>query len=170
MTPTLHGTQVTLRPVVPDDVEILAKILSEPEVRRWWGQYDAERVRHEFVGGGESTCVLAVELDGEVVGSAQFYEETTPDYRHAGIDVFVHPAYHGRGIGSDTVRTVARYLIHSRGHHRLVIDPRSDNDRAIACYERVGFRKVGLMRSYERGPDGEWHDCYMMEALKGEIS
>lgn len=165
----LHGTQVKLHRVTEDDVEPLAKILAEPEVARWWGRYDADRVRSELLES-DDTIVYTVTVHDTVVGSVQFYEEPAPDYRHAGIDVFLSPDWHGQGLGSDAVRTLARYLVHDRGHHRLVIDPAADNEKAIACYERVGFRKVGLMRSYERSPDGEWHDAYMLEALKGEIT
>lgn len=169
MTTTLHGTAVELRPVTPDDVEVLAKIIAMPEVARWWGRYDVDRVQREFLEPPEHTTVLAVEQHGEVIGSVQFYEEPAPDYRHAGIDVFIAPDHQGQGLGTDTVRTVARHLIHDRGHHRLVIDPAAGNQQAIRCYQRVGFREVGLMRQYERGPDGEWHDCLMMELLRHEL-
>ena len=49
---------------------------------------------------------------------------------------------------------MARYLVHDRGHHRLAIDPAVANERAIRAYQRVGFKPVGVMRPYERGPDG----------------
>ena len=51
----------------------------------------------------------------------------------------------------------------------LTIDPATDNEAAIRAYERVGFRKVGVMRSYELGPDGTWHDGLLMELLAGEL-
>lgn len=165
----LHGTQVTLRLIREDDIVALAKILAEPEVAKWWGRYDEERVRTELVESADPV-VYAIEVEGELVGSVQYHEEPARDYRHAGVDVFLSARFHGRGLGSDAVRTMARHLLHDRGHHRLVIDPNSANEAAIRCYERVGFRRVGLMRAYERGPDGSWHDCYMLEALKGEIS
>ena len=164
----LHGTQVTLRLLTEGDIEPLTRILNQPEVSRWWGQYDDRRVRAELLEG-QGTVVYAVEVDGTVVGSIQYSEERAPSYRHAGIDVFLDRDWHGKGLGSDAIRTMARHLIHDRGHHRLVIDPQVDNEAAIKCYERVGFRKVGLMRAYERGPDGEWHDCLMLEALKDEV-
>lgn len=167
---SLHGTSVLLRPVEESDVEGLVRILGEPEVARWWGRYDADRVRREFFDASEHTHVFAVEVDGELAGSIQYYEEPAPDYRHAGIDVFLSSAFHGHGLGSDTVRTLARHLVHDLGHHRLVIDPAAENDKAIRCFERVGFRRVGLMRAYERGPDGEWHDAMLMESLSDEIS
>ena len=34
---------------------------------------------------------------------------------------------------------------------------------------KVGFRPVGVMRRYERGPDGEWHDGLLMELLAEDL-
>ncbi|CAN5219954.1 GNAT family protein [soil metagenome] len=164
----LHGTQVMLRLITEEDIPPLTAILAQPEVSQWWGRYDEGRVRSELLES-EDTVVYAIEVAGTVVGSIQYSEETAPTYRHAGVDVFLSRDWHGQGLGTDSIRTMARHLVHDRGHHRLVIDPQVSNEGAIRCYERVGFRKVGLMRAYERGPDGEWHDCLMLEALKDEL-
>ena len=64
---------------------------------------------------------------------------------------------------------LARYLIDVRGHHRLTIDPAASNARAIRSYESIGFRRVGVMRAYERGPDGTWHDGLLLDLLAGEL-
>ena len=62
--------------------------------------------------------------------------------------------------------TLLRYLIDERGHHRVTIDPAVANARAIHVYERVGFRRVGVMRKYERSSaDGTWHDNLLMDLL-----
>src|SRR5688572_26542137 len=64
---------------------------------------------------------------------------------------------------------MARYLVHDRGHHRLAIDPAVTNERAIRAYQRVGFRPGGVMRQYERGHDGQWHDCLLMDLLASDL-
>ncbi|MGH8884881.1 MAG: GNAT family N-acetyltransferase [Egibacteraceae bacterium] len=170
--PILHGDGTTLRPVPEYDVELLAArlaaILAEPEVRSWWPGYDLQRVRSELLDCDDAV-VFTIEVDGEVVGAIQYYEEPDADYRHAAIDVFLHPAAHGRGLGSDAVRTLARHLFGDRHHHRLTIDPAVANTKAIACYKRVGFREVGVMRQYERGQRGEWHDSLLMDMLRHEL-
>jgi aminoglycoside 6'-N-acetyltransferase len=62
-----------------------------------------------------------------------------------------------------------RLLFDERGHHRITIDPAADNSAAIRCYEKVGFRRVGVMRRYERDVGGAgWHDGLLMELLAGE--
>jgi aminoglycoside 6'-N-acetyltransferase len=112
---------------------------------------------------------FVVEFSGRVVGWIQYSEESDPDYRHAGIDIYLDPAMHGQGVGTDAVRTLARHLIVDRGHHRLVIDPALANTAAIRCYTKVGFRPVGVMRRYERGPDGTWHDSLLLDLLAHEL-
>ncbi|WP_433224734.1 GNAT family N-acetyltransferase [Microtetraspora malaysiensis] len=168
--PTLYGTAVTLRPATEADVPALAAIRATPEVYRWWrGEEDlAAEVARDL--NAPDTAVLAIVYDGRVVGQIQWGAEEEPDYRHASIDVFLDPAVHGRGIGADAIRTLARHLIADRGHHRLTIDPAADNSAAIRCYEKVGFRPVGVMRRYERGPDGTWHDGLLMDLLAEELT
>jgi len=117
----------------------------------------------------EGTEIFIVAHEGRVVGAIQWHAEDEPDYRHAGIDIYLDPAVHGRGLGTDAVRTLARHLIADRGHHRLVIDPAAENAAAIRCYSKVGFRPVGVMRNYERGVDGTWHDGLLMDLLADEL-
>jgi len=158
--------KVVLIPVTQDDVEALRRIRATPEVARWWHELEPE-----FPLTDEPDSVrFTVRLDGEVVGMIQYAEEEEPMYRHAGIDLFLDPTVHGRGIGVDTVRTIALHLVRDRGHHRLTIDPAVDNAAAIRCYTKVGFRPVGVLRQYERdGASGEWHDGLLMDALASEI-
>ena len=60
-------------------------------------------------------------------------------------------------------------LILRGDHHRFTIDPAVHNQRAIRCYAAVGFRRVGVMRNYERVDDGPWHDGLLMDLLAEEL-
>jgi aminoglycoside 6'-N-acetyltransferase len=162
----LTGPRVTLRSTTPEDAATLTPIRNEPEVLRWWSHLEPGEME-EFVADERS---LAIEVDGEVVGAVQYGEEEDPMYRHANIDVYLTASRQGEGLGSEAVRVLARYLLEERGHHRLTIDPAAENRAAIRAYEKVGFRRVGLMRSYERGPDGSWHDGLLMELLANELT
>ncbi|WP_367318961.1 GNAT family N-acetyltransferase [Streptomyces sp. HUAS ZL42] len=165
----LHGSQVDLRPARPEDIPALAAIRATPEVlARWRGGPDPAADLAAELDDPDTHC-LTVRHEGRVVGMIQWYAETDPEYHHAGIDIFLDPATHGAGLGTDAVRTLARHLVHDRGFHRLVIDPAADNTAAIRCYRKVGFRPVGIMRQYERGPDGTWHDGLLMDLLADEL-
>jgi aminoglycoside 6'-N-acetyltransferase len=52
---------------------------------------------------------------------------------------------------------------------RIQIDPAADNQPAIRCYTKVGFRPVGVLRRSERGTDGTWHDALLMDLLAPEL-
>jgi aminoglycoside 6'-N-acetyltransferase len=161
----IDGDGVRLRLAGPDDVPTLAAIVAEPEVAPWWPL--SRPAEEEFLDPDAPAYV--VEVDGEPAGVMHFHEENEPGYRHAGMDVALAARFHGRGLGRRALVAMARHLIHERGHHRLTIDPAAANTRAIAAYERVGFRPVGRMRAYERGPDGTWRDGLLMDMLASEL-
>jgi RimJ/RimL family protein N-acetyltransferase len=166
--PQLAGERVVLVPVAAQHVDELRRILLTPEVRSRWGD---EARSEQWPFDDPSAVRYAVLVDDVVRGMVQYSEENEPSYRHASIDIFIDPQVHGRGVGRDAVRTLARYLINDRGHHRLVIDPAADNEAAVRCYAAVGFRPVGLMRNYERDVDGDgWHDGLLMDVLADELS
>ena len=115
-------------------------------------------------------CAFAIEVDGALAGWLGFAEEEEPDYHQASVDIFLAPEYQGGGAGRDALRLIARWLIDERGHHRITIDPACHNERAIRAYSAVGFRPVGVMRRYERGWDGRWHDNLLMDILAEELT
>jgi aminoglycoside 6'-N-acetyltransferase len=155
-----------VRPLEPRDVEELRRIRAMPEVMRWWDQPE-----DDFPLGDEPEATrFTIEIDGAVAGMVQFGEEDEAKYRHAWVDLFVDPALHGRGIGTAAVKHVVQLLIEERGHHRITIDPATENVAAVHAYEKAGFKRVGVMRQSERDADGNgWHDSLLMELLADEL-
>jgi aminoglycoside 6'-N-acetyltransferase len=155
-----------VRPLEPGDVGELRRIRATPEVMRWW-----DEVEDDFPLGDEPEATrFTIEVDGAVAGMVQYGEEKEVKYRHAWIDLFVDPALHGRGIGTAAVKHVVRLLIEERRHHRITIDPATENVAAVRAYEKAGFRRVGVMRQSERDAGGDgWHDSLLMELLADEL-
>jgi aminoglycoside 6'-N-acetyltransferase len=165
----LRGRIVMLRPPQAADAERLAAILAEPSVAAWWPAFDVDRVTAELIAERADEEGFAIEHEGAVVGYLQIAEETDPEFRHASIDLFLATVAQGRGLGPDAIRAAAIHLIDERGHHRLTIDPAADNERAIAAYSKLGFRPVGVLRSYQRMADGHWADGLLMDLLASEL-
>ena len=81
-------------------------MLAEPEVaERWLGTNALERVVDELYDADEHVP-FAILAGDEVIGYIQYSEETDADYRHAGIDMFLGTAWHGRGLGRDALRAL----------------------------------------------------------------
>ena len=156
-----YDSRLVLRPLVPADATELRRIHLTPEVRRWW-----DEPADGFPWDEPDSTRCTIEFEGRVAGLVQYWEETEAKYRHAAIDLFLDPSLHGRGLGAAAISRVVHHLIEERGHHRITIDPAVDNVVAIRCYEKAGFRRVGVMRSYERDVDRNgWHDGLLMELL-----
>ena len=168
--PVLVGRRVRLRPGGPQDAPKLRAILAEPSVSRWWGEPEPVTAIEADLRGDGDTVLLVVEIDGQVAGGIQYHEENDPMYRHAGIDIYLGRRFQGRGAGAEAVGLLARFLFEQRGHHRITIDPAAANEPAIRCYAKVGFRPVGVMRQYERGGDGRFHDGLLMDLLRDELA
>ncbi len=109
--PVLEGAAgLRLRPSVPADAASLEAIRREPAVVCWWDEPDPDDVV-EAIAGVDGVVQLTVEVAGAIAGAIQFSEEDDPMYRHAGIDVYLGAAHHGRGHGTEAVRLLARWLL-----------------------------------------------------------
>lgn len=106
----LRGQRVTLRESTASDVPALAAIRATPQVYAWWGAGD---VADDLSDPGEH--VLTILHDGRIVGAIQWHGEDDPDFRHAGIDIYLDPLVHGQGVGIDAVRTLARHSSRTTG-------------------------------------------------------
>ena len=160
----LRGDRVSLRPVADDDLEPLAELVAEPAVARWWtAAHDRERVKRDLV---DYSHAFVIEAGGERAGWIGVDEETDEWYPSAALDIFLGTAHQDRGLGSEALRVVIEWLVSERGHHRMTIDPRADNERAIRCYQKAGFSRVGVMHAYERNEAGGWHDGLLMELVR----
>lgn len=161
----IDGDGLRLRLAAESDIDDLHAITQESEIAPWW---PLEGTPREEVMHPEAPTYV-IEVDGETAGLLMFHEDDEPGYRSAGMDIAVSERFHRRGIGRRALAAIARRLFTEREHHRLTIDPAAANARAIASYERVGFRPVGIMRAYERAPDGTWRDGLLMDMLATEL-
>jgi len=165
--PVLHGERVTLRSLTEADLDALCVLVTVPGVAEWWG--DAEEIDERREDLRQEGSAFAIEEAGALAGWLGFWEENTPQYRHATLDIILGPGHQDRRLGSEALRLAIRWLV-ERGHHRFTIDPAAHNERAIRAYAAVGFRPVGTLRDYERGPDGAWRDGLLMELLASELT
>ena len=165
--PVLAGDGFDLRPPRPGEVaRVVEAITSDPVASAWWGA-DPAVVMRWFEE--DDVDVLLVCTDDGPAGIITYTEVNDPDYRSAGIDIGLLSDRIGRGMGSAALRLLARWLFEERGHHRLTIDPAVANERAVRAYEKVGFKRIGVARQYERGNDGTYHDNLLMDMLAGEV-
>ena len=140
-------------------------------VARWWPGITEAYVLGDARAAAEESTPFAVLADGEVAGLIQYYEEDDPEYRHAGIDVFLGAPFQGRGLGADAVahagaapraRPRAPPPDHRPGRGERRCDP-------LLRARRLPPRRRDA-RALARRPDGVWRDGLLMDLLARELA
>ena len=67
------------------------------------------------------------------------------------MNIAVHPDHRRNGIARMLIDALCARL-RQRGSRMLMLEVRASNDPAIALYEKLGFRQVGLRKNYYRNP------------------
>ncbi len=173
------GNVVRLRVMVEPDLPMLHEWLNRPHIVAWWGGrgLSLDEVREHYTPRvlAEANVMPYIGLlDGEPFAYVQVYvalgagdgwweDETDPGVR--GIDQFIaDPALLGKGLGTRLVRAIADLLFSDPQVSKLQTDPAPDNLRALRCYEKAGFRKVGSIVT----PDGP--AIYMLQERPASAS
>jgi aminoglycoside 6'-N-acetyltransferase len=134
----IEGLHTSLRPTTDADTDLLEGWLSDPEVYRYWGGKPIlrEEIQAEYIGARspQVECTI-IEIEGTPIGFLQYWKGQG---RSGGLDMFLIPAFRGRGLGPDAARAVANYL-RSQGWDRITVDPAPSNHGAIRAWSRAGF-------------------------------
>jgi len=156
--PTLRGRLVTLRPFRDGDAEVMARILSDPEVRRLTGSVESteqaerpepldDRLRDWYATRNEQAdrLDLAVEdaATGRLVGEVVL-NEVDLDALTCNLRVLVGPEGRDRGLGTEAVALATGYGIERLGLARVTLEVFEFNPRARRVYEKVGFVVTGV--------------------------
>lgn len=171
------GELVTLRPMEPSDAADQHRWFQDPEVTRFTGlRYPLSQpaIEARLAGAEEPTFAnprFAVERrdTGQSVGYVAL-RGITPESRSGELDLVIgERSAWGRGIGTDTTRTMCRYGFSRLGLHRVHLWVFAENAAAIRAYEKAGFVREGVARD-RWFKLGRWHDCLLMGLLAEEFA
>lgn len=165
-TPFLTGPLVSLRAPRESDLDPLVAILGEPEVSFWWVGYTPERVREEFIEAPGTARVI--EVEGECAGAMFVLRGDDPEYPTTVMHIFIGTGSRGRRIGEEALALAIREEF-AHGITRVTLDPNIHNEGAIRSYERLGFRRIGVLRDYQVRPGGRLEDALFMDLTRGDF-
>ena len=141
--PTIKGELVQLRSADSNDLELLFKWLNDPSVYLWWGGHPVSReeIQQKYTGLRSPQVESYIIEESEMpVGYIQSWQATESS---CGIDIFLDPRKHGRGLGTDAVCALIRYLTEVEGRKLITADPATENVRALAMFRKAGFTPSG---------------------------
>ena len=156
--PAGSAPDLVIRPVTPEDMEVLANLVRELAVYEKMEQHargTPDDFRRNLFGPRPSAEAVLVELSGEPVGFALWFTTFSTFRGQPSLyleDVFVRPAYRGRGIGKALLAMLAR-LVTERGCGKLEWSVLNWNEPALGFYRSLGARPMDEWTVYRL--DGE---------------
>ena len=171
----IKGQNAGLALMTGDDVPILARWHQDLEFTALMGtpgDVHSIEMRQKFFEDNARPSENSIEFAalsleaGELVGFGGLFDITRA--LTATLFVGVEPSKQNAGLGKEITRLICEYGFFFRSLHAIKVEVNSYNSRAIAVYEKVGFRTAGRLRE-TRLLNGRRYDQVIMDLLRHEL-
>jgi RimJ/RimL family protein N-acetyltransferase len=171
----LKGDAVYLSPMNPDDAAVYAKWLNDGRVADTLGvAYEllSDAKEKKFLedadAGGDYHFAVVRSEDDVLLGNASLFN-INRNYRSMETGLFIGDAENwGKGYGKEALRLILGFAFSTINAHRVFLRAHSDNERALKCYESVGFKECGRARDGVFKCGG-YFDMVYMDILETEF-
>jgi RimJ/RimL family protein N-acetyltransferase len=167
------GKSCYLSPICLDDAELYAKWLNDPEVSKYLSlrsmnvSAESEKGFLEKLQREHNYAIVDLQKD-ELIGNCGFVEIDSLN-RTGEVGIFIgNRDYWGKGYGTEALKLLIGYGINFLNLRSFFLQVYSYNARALRCYEKVGFKKIGARRNALIF-NGREHDIILMDLLSGEF-
>ncbi len=168
------GERVYLSPARIEDAEKYVEWLSDPNVTNYLGSpYNITLLREkklleDILSKDEQFYAIINKETDKIIGNTSFFN-TNRISQKSEIGIFIGDKnFRDKGIGQEVMRLMIDYGFNILNFHSIFLHTYSFNKRAIAAYNKIGFKEVGRYR------DGikigqKYFDVVAMDILHNEI-
>ena len=169
------GERIYLSPLNEDDCRQYVRWLNDFEITDRLGVSDMantlksekEWIDDNIKKGSHVYGIILAETD-EIIGNIGI-ESISATCRKADVGLFIGDEIHrNKGYGAEALRLACKYAFDKLNLHSLHLNVFAFNERAIACYKKVGFKEAGRLREAYYC-NGQYHDQIIMDILQGEL-
>lgn len=171
----LTGTLTLIRPLEPEDLDSIYAWYNDQEFSYYmsgnWPQ--ATMLRREEIESkyydNDLNRYAITDLEGDLIGTVGFDQVNIPA-RSARIFIGIgDKSFWGKGYGSDALHAFIVFLFNQWNFHRLTVETWDKNQRAITCYEKLGFVIEGTFREAYY-VDGEYCNAIVLGLLRRDFA
>ncbi|MBN1680941.1 MAG: GNAT family N-acetyltransferase [Anaerolineae bacterium] len=163
--------ELIIRGQEADDWEDIAAILLADQVVYYTLQLpyqSRDRIRENTENPPATHLRLAAEIDERVIGLIGLSQGSGRRAHTAELGMMVHPDFQGQGVGTALMKAAINLAENWLNINRIELTVFTDNQPALALYEKYGFEIEGTLRD-GAFRDGSYADLYLMARLRGEI-
>lgn len=168
------GSRVYLRPLEREDAPHFVAWLNDPEVTRHLQIHLPinRRAEEEFldkIGRDEHalTVGIAIRATDQLIGALGFHQIDFKDRQASfGISIGDKDEW-GKGYGTEATRLLVQYGFDTLNLNRIWLRVYEDNLRGLRAYEKVGFKREGVLRQ-DSFREGRYWNTIAMGILREE--
>jgi diamine N-acetyltransferase len=172
--PFLVGQKVYLRPLERADAPTLVPWFNDPEVLRTVARYrplnlQEEEAWLERAAGSEHDLGLGIvpRATDQLVGVTGLHQMDFKN-RHAAFGIIIGDKESwGKGYGTEATGLLIQYAFDTLNLNRVWLHVYEFNERGIRAYEKVGFRREGVLRQ-DCYREGRYWNTFVMGILREE--
>jgi RimJ/RimL family protein N-acetyltransferase len=169
--PFLIGTHVYLRPLERADAPRIVPWMNDPEITRnlvYRGPINL-RAEEEFIDRispdpHSLTLAVALRENDQLIGGTGLHQIDQRN-RHAAFGLFIEKGEWGKGYGTEATSLMVGHAFETLNLNRVWLHVYEYNERGIRAYERVGFRREGVLRQ-DNYREGRYWDTIVMALLR----
>ncbi|WP_411953982.1 GNAT family N-acetyltransferase [Alkalibacillus sp. S2W] len=165
---------IYIRPIIPEDLPHILQSTKDPTIRYLTGTtatFSLEQLQNHFdkTQDDQSRFDFAICLTqtGQFIGEGAILDIDRYNQSAAFRLALSHSTYFNQGFGSQAIRLLLAIVFDEYQLNRLQLEVYSHNTRAIAAYEKLGFKREGVLRQ-ALYYDGNYYDEIVMAMLKEE--
>ena len=170
----LKGERIYLSPVSVEDCEEYTKWMNDHTITDNIGVsrllYDVEKEKEFLTTALKQEYHFAIVNydDNVLMGNVSLFN-LHPINQTADFGIFIgEEKNRGKGYGTEAGRLVLEYGFNTLNLLNIMLRVFDFNKTALACYEKLGFKKIGVRRqAYFIG--GRFHDEVYMDILREEF-
>jgi RimJ/RimL family protein N-acetyltransferase len=167
----IRGDRAVLRSLRLRDAARLSAWNRDPTINpvaaRHPSTISAERAWIRAVNAHPNDLYFALDTEaGEHIGVVSLNGVSQKDC-HALASILIDRAWWSRGYGYDAMRTLLAHAFSTLRLHRVTLYVLATNERALALYRRLGFRREGVLRD-NVFLDGVYHDEIVLGILRSD--
>jgi diamine N-acetyltransferase len=175
MDQSLSYRKITLRPLEPEDIDLLYKWENNMEIweasntKMPFSKYILAQYIKESAKDIYETKQLRLIIqneNSEPVGAVDLFD-FDPYHLRAGVGILIHHKNdRNQGYAADALTALSNYAFHILGLKQLYADIAADNLSSIKLFENVGFEKAGVKKNWLKTANG-WKDEIFYQKMSG---
>lgn len=160
----ISSHDVFIRRTETEDLSYVLDTEQDPESRDFVFQWSREQ-HEEAIAGDDSLHLVIEDPEKRKIGYIILRGLLNP---HHCVELFrINLSVRNQGYGKKVLKLVLDYLFNQLKAHRVWLDVREGNDRALHVYQSLGFRVEGTLRECIKNGD-KYESLTLMGILRTE--